>query len=310
MQTWQLIAAGLASCVLAWAAVRLSIEVAKRTGALDSPDGDRKVQATAIPRLGGVAVAVAFAVAAIFGLVALGLSRQSMLAVAIVVPALLASLVGLADDYRNLSPRIRLVLQAGVGAMAYGLGTRADLSTNSVIDLGLTIFWVMLIVNGLNLLDNSDGLAASTALVSGLSSLVIAVHLGQTLIALLAMSLVGVSAGFLLMNWFPARVYLGDSGAYFLGTLLALLIIRLRPVDLPMSQAVVVAFLLATLPIVDTTYVIISRLRRGVHPFTAGRDHLSHRLQKMGLSVPTSVVVLQGASIAANGLAVAIVLLA
>ena len=307
MQTWQLLATGFGSLALAWVSVRVSIRIANLTGALDSPDGDRKIQATAVPRLGGVAVAVAFSIATLVGLTSIGLLWGSMLAISIVFPALLASVIGLVDDYRNLSPRVRLALQACVGATAFLCGTQADLTGNIYINAGITIFWVMLIINGMNLLDNSDGLAASPTLVSGLASLSIALMLGQDLIALLAISLVGVSAGFLVLNWFPARVYLGDSGAYFLGTLLALLVLRLRPTELNAFQAILVAALLVSLPIIDTVYVTLMRLKRGVHPFTAGRDHLSHRLQRMGISVSKSVLILQTISVLSGGLAVALI---
>ena len=97
---------------------------------------------------------------------------------------------------------------------------------------------------------------------------------------------------------------MGDAGAYFLGFLLAVLTIRLRPIEAPQVIGILIAILLMLLPIVDTTYVVISRLRRGVHPFTAGRDHLSHVLQARGASVPASVLLLMGSLIMSSSLAV------
>jgi UDP-GlcNAc:undecaprenyl-phosphate GlcNAc-1-phosphate transferase len=122
----------------------------------------------------------------------------------------------------------------------------------------------------------------------------------------MGIAMVGVSIGYLWHNWFPAKVYMGDAGAYFLGTLVAIMAVRLKPAGVPPVIGVLIVLLLVLLPLVDTTYVVIKRLRRGVHPFTAGRDHLSHVLQGRGLSVPLSVVTLQGISIV--GVAAAVVL--
>jgi len=118
--------------------------------------------------------------------------------------------------------------------------------------------------------------------------------------------LVGVSLGYLRHNWHPAKVYMGDSGAYFMGALTAMLLIRLTPGSAPSWGGIAIVVLLALLPLVDTTYVIVTRLARGVHPFTAGRDHMSHRLQNRGSSVPGSVLLLQIVSIGGVAAAVAI----
>jgi UDP-GlcNAc:undecaprenyl-phosphate GlcNAc-1-phosphate transferase len=156
------------------------------------------------------------------------------------------------------------------------------------------------------LLDNSDGLAGSAVMIGSIGAVIIAVAYGQSMVSLLGTALVGVTIGFLWHNWFPAKVYLGDAGAYFLGSLLALLIVRLRPMDAPGLIGVLIAVLLVLLPVTDTSFVVINRLRQGIHPFTAGRDHLSHQLQGRGASVPVSVFALQAISL--TGAAAAVVL--
>ncbi|CAB4912626.1 unannotated protein [freshwater metagenome] len=103
---------------------------------------------------------------------------------------------------------------------------------------------------------------------------------------------------------------MGDSGAYFLGFMLAVVVVRLRPADLAPVQAVVIACLLVALPLIDTIYVVTRRLAKGIHPFTAGRDHLSHSLQRRGLSVPGSVVALNVFLVATSALAVVLALVA
>jgi UDP-GlcNAc:undecaprenyl-phosphate GlcNAc-1-phosphate transferase len=197
-------------------------------------------------------------------------------------------------------------MQAAFGLLAWLLGTRLEVTGIPVLDALGFVVWVMLIVNGINLLDNSDGLAASTVLVSSVGAAVIAVIYGQALVSILALALAGTAAGFLGHNWFPARVYMGDAGAYFLGFLLAVVAVRLRPEGASALEGIAIAVLIVLLPIVDTIYVVTKRFANGIHPFTAGRDHLSHVLQGNGRSVPGSTLVLQGVSILGVSAAVAI----
>lgn len=293
------------SLAISWISVDLSIRVAQKVNAYDHPDGGRKVQERPIPRLGGLAIAGAFTLIIAIGLLATG-RLGFALALSVLVPALVAAAVGLADDRWHLNPYLRLGLQAGVGLLAWALGTRVAVSGLPVVDLAITVVWVMVIINGINLLDNSDGLAATTVLVVGIGSSVIAAMFGQALVALFGLVLIGVSLGYLRHNWHPAKVYMGDSGAYFMGALTAMLLIRLTPGSAPGWGGVAIVVLLALLPLVDTTYVIVTRLARGVHPFTAGRDHMSHRLQNRGSSVPGSVLLLQIVSIGGVAAAVAI----
>jgi len=299
---WAAVVAGAA--VLAGVSVAVSIRVADRIGSHDHPDGGRKVQDRPIPKLGGVAIAVSFAAVATVALLAAGRADALGLAWAIVVPALAAAMVGYTDDARSIQPVPRLILQAGVGALAWILGTRVEVSGLWLVDLAITVVWFMVVINGINLLDNSDGLAAATVLVSALGASVIAIMFGQELVSLLGLALVGVCVGYLWHNWYPARVYMGDSGAYFLGTMLASLIIGLRPASVSPAIGVVLALLLAALPILDTAYVVVRRLKAGIHPFTAGRDHLAHVLQDRGRTVAGSVLTLQAGLFVTTALAI------
>jgi UDP-GlcNAc:undecaprenyl-phosphate GlcNAc-1-phosphate transferase len=225
----------------------------------------------------------------------------------VLLPSLVAAAIGFADDRAGLDPWVRLAAQALVALIAWAAGTRITVSGNTVVDGVILVIWFLVLINGVNLLDNTDGLAGSTILIGSLGGAAIAAINGQSLVMLMGLSLAGVAAGFLWHNWHPATVYLGDSGAYFLGTLFAILTIRLRPSEAPGVVGMAIAVLLALLPICDTCYVVVHRMRLHMHPFTAGRDHLSHRLQARGVSIPLSVVALQG--VAALG-ALAAVLLA
>lgn len=290
----------VASAVL----VSLSRRVAFKLDALDHPDGGRKTQSDPIPRLGGVAVAVALTLVwTTATLITVGVEGISLL-LGVMLPGVAMALLGLADDRRHLNPWLRLALQALIALAALAGGSRIALTSNDVINALLFVVWVMLIVNAVNLLDNSDGLAGSTVLVSSIASAAVALVFGQFLVAALAFALAGVAAGFLIHNWYPATVYLGDSGAYFLGFMLAILVVRIRPSDLPPVQAVAIAVLLVALPLVDLVYVVTRRLLSGIHPFTAGRDHLSHSVQRRGLSVPQTVVLLASFLVATSAGAV------
>ena len=294
------------SALLSAVAVAASIRLAHRVGAFDHPDSERKIQERPIPKLGGVAVALAFSVAVIFILAATGRFGQLSLALSVLLPALGAALLGYLDDIRELNPWVRLTAQLGLAFLAWWAGTSINVTSNTVIDAILTVLWIVVIVNGINLLDNSDGLAGTTILVSSAAAGVVALINGQTLVSLMAFAMTGIALGFLKFNWFPARVYLGDAGAYFLGFMLALLAIRLRPAGAPEFTAIIIAILIALLPLVDTTFVVTRRLSAGVHPFTAGRDHLSHLLQGRGITVAGSVLTLNALLLISSLLAVAL----
>lgn len=292
---------------ISWISVSFSIRLAVRWEVLDFPDGGRKVQAIPVPRLGGVAIAATMTLLVLGGL---AVTNRPGLAVAlqVLVPALVAAVVGLIDDRRHLNPYFRLVLQAGIGILAWGMGSRVDLTEATPANFAITVLWVMVLANAINLLDNSDGLASTTIAIMAVSASAIAALFGQALVSLFGVTLVGVSLGYLRHNWHPARLYMGDSGAYFLGTLMALLLIRLAPLAVPPGIALVVVLLIAALPLLDMIFVVLRRLRSGIHPFTAGRDHLSHELQARSLSVPKSVALLQGISLVGGVAAVLITL--
>ena len=308
MTYWQLLLVGVAAAVLSGGVVWASIRLAHRYAIYDHPDQDRKTQVVPIPRLGGLAVVIAFVVSVLAALSLVGRWNQVALAASVLVPALGMAFVGFLDDKKSLAPYPRLAMQAGLAVLAIVLGTRIQVFGNVWIDGLLFVLWALILINGINLLDNSDGLAATTVMVGAVGATIIAAMSGQILISLMGAALAGVSLGFLFHNWFPARVYMGDAGAYFLGFMLAVLTVRLRPEGSLPFEGVLIAILLALLPILDTTFVVISRLRRGIHPFTAGRDHLSHRLQARGSSVPVSVLILQALLVVSTASAVVIAL--
>jgi len=270
--------------VLRWLALRM--------GFLDQPDDGRKDQARPVPLLGGPAMFLA-AVVALLLAHGRGLPesvRGSMLAGALV------ALLGLLDDHRPLSAWLRLAVQAGAGVLlvVHGVQVRLDFLP-AAGNLALTLFWVLAITNAMNLLDNMDGLSAGVAAIASAWMVLLGVWNAQPLVAPVAAALLGACLGFLRYNLPPARIYMGDSGAYFLGFFLALLSLQLRFRGQDEAATWAVPLLLLAVPLLDTGLVVVSRLRRGVHPFTPGRDHLSHRLVRLGLDKPRAVQVLWAA---------------
>ena len=229
-------------------------------------------------------------------LTAVGVSGEItafQLLASVLLPALIVAGLGFLDDVRTLNPWIRLVAQTLLALLVWFTGTQVGFTRITVLDAAITVLWIVGLTNAMNLLDNSDGLAASTTLVAAVGTGLVAVIYGQYFVGGLAFALAGTAAGFLWHNWHPATVYLGDAGAYFLGFLLAIVTLRLRPVGLVLPWSALIPVLLVFVPIADTTFVVVRRVLSGKHPFTPGRDHLSHVLMDRGLSVRWSVGVLQ-----------------
>jgi UDP-GlcNAc:undecaprenyl-phosphate GlcNAc-1-phosphate transferase len=259
---------------------------------LDHPDGSRKVQKNSIPKIGGLSVAVTFSFSVLLTSSAFSNIWDIKLVLSIIIPALLAGLVGFADDIKNIEPWLRIGLQIVIGLIAFALGTRVTLFNHFFIDILLTVFWIVLLINAFNLLDNADGLAGATLLLTTLFATYIAFANGQKLVYVLGISILGIILGFLIYNWTPAQIYLGDSGVYFLSTILALLLIKIRPSSLDFSESILIILFLVLLPIIDLSYVVVKRISSGIHPFTAGRDHLSHSLMQKGFNTRNAVLLL------------------
>ena len=306
MSPWLYVAAFVGSGILSAVFVQGSIWLAHWSGLTDGPDGGRKTQDRPIPKLGGIAVAIAFTLVFLTAVGVSGEISAFQLLASVLLPALVVAGLGFIDDVRSLNPWIRLAAQTLLALLVWFMGTQVGFTRITILDAVITVLWIVGLTNAMNLLDNSDGLAASTALVASLGTGLVAVIYGLYFVGALSFALAGTAAGFLVHNWHPATVYLGDAGAYFLGFLLAIVTLRLRPVGIALPWSALIPVLLVLLPILDTTYVVIRRLIEGRHPFTPGRDHLSHLLMSRGLSVRQSVGVLQIVLVVSVGAAVAL----
>jgi UDP-GlcNAc:undecaprenyl-phosphate/decaprenyl-phosphate GlcNAc-1-phosphate transferase len=286
---------------------------ARERGWVDRPDGRRKLHMTPVPRLGGVAVFVAFALASAVlvalekvGAIEAHFSGTAYFHLLMASAAVVA--VGVVDDIADVRPAAKLVVQALAGAYLYFHGYRMTGLSNPLsgesIDLGilsapLTIVWFVGMSNAFNLIDGLDGLAAGIGLFSTTTLFIACVINERWEIAVIAAALGGALLGFLRYNFNPASVFLGDSGALFVGFALAAIAMR---GSMKSSAAIAVAapVMALAVPILDASIAVVRRFARGDDVFRADGDHIHHRLLRMGLT-PRRVVAVMYAVAAGFG---------
>ena len=275
-------------------------------GMYDIPN-DRKIHTYPIPRLGGVAIWGGYVLG--LGLLACFYHEQlqqdpSLLG--IIIGGSIIFFVGLLDDLYNLNPFLKLFGQCLAAVTAFALGvqvTALDLPFSQILQLWwlsfpITMLWIIGISNALNFIDGVDGLAGGVSMISALTMAVVAFTMHEPIPALLAILLAGAALGFLNFNFYPARIFMGDSGALFCGFTLACIAVTGVLKTLTMTMLVPVVIL--TVPIVDITYSTLRRLWRFQSPFVADADHLHHKLLKAGLSQMKVVVTLYSVCIIAG----------
>ena len=276
-------------------------KIAIATDVLDRPNSSHKSHKKAVPYLGGVAIIIGvITVSYSASLFSQFTSSTFWLATSVLGPALLLGLIGLWDDIKNLSPLPRFIAQTLAGVFTASILIITDNIGNptgsSIFDSIITVVWIVGICNSINFFDNLDGGAAGTVAISSIALAYLALSGDQYLIAALSTVTAGATLGFLVWNKSPAKIYMGDAGALFLGVLLATLTVRFEPTtQSPISAYFVPIFLLA-IPILDTTVAVLSRIRRHISPFQGGQDHLSHRLIRSGCSRRTAAFSLWGLS--------------
>ncbi|MBM3188429.1 MAG: undecaprenyl/decaprenyl-phosphate alpha-N-acetylglucosaminyl 1-phosphate transferase [Chloroflexi bacterium] len=262
--------------------------MAFRLNVVDQPSA-RKVHVQPIPLLGGAAIYVAFIVT----LALLGDRGYIREVAGIFIGATFCSFMGLWDDRLGLGASVKLVGQVLASLVLVISGVRIQLFRIEALNVALTVLWTVGITNSLNLLDNMDGLSGGVGAVAAAFFLLLAAMSRQYLVGALAAALLGACVGFLVYNVNPATIFMGDTGALFLGYMLAAVGIKLRFPANVTHVTWMIPVLVLGLPVFDTTLVFLSRLRRGLNPLTTpGKDHTSHRLVKAGLSHREAVLVL------------------
>jgi UDP-GlcNAc:undecaprenyl-phosphate GlcNAc-1-phosphate transferase len=264
--------------VLAIGGTPVARRAALRLGVIDRPN-ERKLHVDPIPLLGGVAIYGA----CITALLLFGNRFRLTELVSILVGASLVSFLGVWDDRRSLSPMLKLLGQLLAASILVLTGVRIGTFPWEALNVVVTLGWVVVITNAMNLLDNMDGLSGGVGAVAAIFFLLLAAMNGQFLVGALSAALVGACLGFLVYNFNPASIFMGDAGSLFLGFMLAAVGIKLRfPEGLEIVTWMVPVLILG-LPLFDTALVILSRLRRGLNPLTTpGKDHISHRLVALG----------------------------
>jgi len=279
----------------------IALRYAVRREIFDRP-GIIKSQESPVPYLGGLAIVVSFAAVI---LVAATIRRPDggyLDLVTLLGLAVLLAFVGLVDDLRGLSPFLRLAVEVAAGVLVWQSQGAAFLG-NDVLDLLVTVLWVVGVTNAMNLLDNMDGLSAGVAAIASFWFFVIAAANGQFLVATLAIALCGCSIGFLRSNFHPARIYMGDAGALFIGFLLAAIGLRLR-FEGPTEVTFFVPILVLGVPLFDTTLVTVNRLLHRRSPLSGGRDHSSHRIVFVGVPVRAAVGLIYAGAVSLGWLGV------
>jgi UDP-GlcNAc:undecaprenyl-phosphate GlcNAc-1-phosphate transferase len=268
--------------------------LALRLGAMDAPNLARKTQAAPVPYLGGVAIALGITITTLAAVYVGGnksgenVSQLKDLALTVLLPALLLGAMGLVDDLRSLLPWPRLIAQSVVGSVVAFIivqgGTVGTPFGTSTLNTAITIFWIVGICNSINFFDNLDGAASGAVAIAALGVFEIAFDRGQELVSALSIVTAGATIGFLMWNKSPAKIYMGDAGALFLGIIISVATIRLNPGIDPTWKSLTLPVMLLAVPLLDTCVAVFSRLARGLSPLTGGKDHLSHRLVRAGLS--------------------------
>lgn len=276
----------------------LARRVAVRSGAIDEPD-ERKVHDRPIPTWGGLAIVVGFA-AAIW---AAGAMHQMPLRefAGVMLGGLLVALVGFVDDRKALSANTKLGLQVicvvpllacgvTISALSHPLLRQEQFMLPGWLSVLVTALWVVGVTNAINLIDGLDGLASGAAAISCVALAFIALAWGQLAVAVLCAALAGAAVGFLPWNWHPATILMGDTGAYFLGYMIAAATIQ-GAFKMAAAIAIFVPLLVLAVPLLDTALSPVRRFLSGRPAFAADREHLHHRLVALGLS-ETRVVLL------------------
>ncbi len=263
-------------------------KAAVRWGFIDQPSA-RKVHTRPTPRLGGAAIYVG----CIAALLLFGDRFYVSQVVSILVGATLVSFLGVWDDHHGLRPLLKLAGQVLATGILMVSGIQVGFLPTPWLNLLATLLWVVGITNALNLLDNMDGLSGGVATIACIFFFLLAVMSGQYLVGSMAAALLGACLGFLHYNLNPATIFMGDTGSLFIGFVLAALGIKLRFPDNVAFVTWMVPVVVLGLPIFDTALVVVSRLRRGLNPLTTpGKDHVSHRLVRMGATQREAVLTL------------------
>lgn len=285
-----LLIAGVVSLLLTPVVKALSFKI----GAVDVPKDNRRMHDHPIPRLGGLAIFMGFAFAVLL-MVPLDGPRKGMLLGAVIIVIL-----GIFDDIYALPAKLKFVVQIAAALVAVLAGNRIEVLSNPNIfssdpfwELGwlsfpITVIWIVAITNAVNLIDGLDGLACGVSTISAVTMLVIALLVSELDVAVIMGALAGACIGFLPYNFNPAKIFMGDTGATFLGFIMATMSVQ-GMFKMYNIISFVVPFLMLGLPIFDVCFAVVRRISKGQSPMSPDRSHVHHKLIDMGMSQKQAV---------------------
>jgi UDP-GlcNAc:undecaprenyl-phosphate GlcNAc-1-phosphate transferase len=291
------VAALVVAALIAFLFTPVARALAQKVGAMDVPKDARRMHDHPIPRMGGLAIFLAFLLTVLL-FAQLTSQVKGMLLGAVVIVIL-----GIFDDIYSLPAKFKFVVQILAALIAAWSGNLIDtlsnpniFSSNPYWELGwlawpVTVIWIVAITNAVNLIDGLDGLACGVSTITSMAMLVIALVLGEGQVAILLAALAGGCIGFLPYNLHPAKIFMGDTGSTFLGYILAVVSVQ-GMFKMYSIISFVVPFLMLGLPIFDTSFAFIRRIAHGKSPMSPDRSHVHHRLIDMGFSQKQAVAVL------------------
>ena len=291
---------------------RLIRDAAIRWNLVDVPTGGRRIHKTPVPRLGGLAIIIAFAVPLI-GLfywdnrLSDALFADRALLISLVGGGGIILMAGIIDDLHGIRSLVKLAAQVAAALVVYYAGVRIEavsvpFFSPVYLSLPVTVFWVVLVTNAVNLIDGMDGLAGGVTVLAGGTLMIMSGIEGNILAALLLCCLVGATLGFLVYNINPASIFMGDTGSLSLGFLLSLVSIHSSQKSYTLFS-IVAAILVLGLPIFDLMMAVVRRYLSGKPIFAADQHHIHHILLRKGLSQSQSVILLFGAAVILETLA-------
>lgn len=287
------VAAAVCAALIAFTTTPAVRVLAYKVGAIDIPEDDRRMHKTPTPRLGGLAIYLAFT------LTTLIFSETNQTLVTVWLGGTVIVILGFLDDIFRLKAMVKFIVQIGVAFIAVwqGLTVNAITVAGATIEFGnwsilITVLWIVGLTNAINLIDGLDGLSCGVSAISSASLLLASIMLGESPeTSVLIAILLGSCIGFLPFNANPAKIFMGDTGALFLGYTLSVLSVSGVLKSHTVFSFVVPLFVFA-LPILDTSFAFIRRIIHGKSPFSPDRGHLHHKLIDMGLNQKQTVAIL------------------
>ncbi len=290
----------LISFVISLALTPVVIKVGPKLGFLDIPKDNRRMHKRPMPIAGGIAIYIAATVAI---LVFIPLNKNIL---SLIIGSTIILISGLLDDKYSISPKAKIAFQLAAGLMIALSGSQIEFFTNIIstkevvwlkyLSIPVTLFWICGITNTVNLIDGLDGLAAGVSLISAVSLMCIALKMNHVAVAIIAAAVGGSCLGFLPYNFNPAKIFMGDTGALYLGFMLSYISIQ-GVMKYATTLMIFVPVLVLGVPVFDTAFAMIRRYISGKKIFDADKGHLHHRLLALGLTQRQTVLILYAISL-------------